>query len=322
MTTKLFAALRFRIIFTVLIYLCVYGTTFGQTKKDSIYSFTVGADVTITIDAPAPGRSKKALLIFYALPNGNTTAQTMGKKMRQGDDWHFDIQHIHAQTKFIRKKLKNENVFVAYLANSFKSWPRWKSEHDDYLQITQHIVDTVYKLVPLSKKVIYLDSHSGGGRFIFNYLDGVDSIPSYIKRISFLDSDYGYDSSYLNKLATWIKNDKRNHLIVFAYNDSVALYKGKRFVSDTGGTWYRTHLMLRQLGKFFSFHTTEDDSLIIYKSAGDRIQFFLKTNPAKAIYHTKQVELNGFIHSILAGTKYDSKGYTYFGKRAYNELIE
>ncbi len=308
--------------FSFLIFFFIACTTFGKTKKDGIYSFTIGSDVKVTIDEPSLQKSKKAILIFYALPNGNTTAETMGKKIKEGDDWHFDIQHILAQTKFIRKKLTNDNVIVAYLENSFESWPRWKTKHEDYIQITQHIVDTVYNLIPFSKKIIYLDSHSGGGRFIFDYLDGVNKIPPYVKRISFLDSDYGYDSSYLHKLVKWIKSDNQNYLTVFAYNDSVALYKGKRFVSDTGGTWYRTHVMLRQLSKFFSFHKTEDDSLIIYKSSSGRIQFFLKTNPTKTIYHTKQVELNGFIHSVLAGTKYDSKGYIYFGKRAYSEFIE
>ncbi|MBK8518201.1 MAG: hypothetical protein IPL55_18535 [Saprospiraceae bacterium] len=34
-----------------------------------------------------------------------------------------------------------------------------------------------------------------------------------------------------------------------------------------------------------------------------------------------QVELNGFIHSILSGTKVEQKKYKYFGKRAYSEFI-
>lgn len=110
--------------------------------------------------------------------------------------------------------------------------------------------------------------------------------------------------------------------MVFAYNDSIALYQGKSFVSATGGTWYRSHMMLNQLAPYFEFHKTEDDSLIIFKSKDKRIQFFFKTNPNRGIYHTQQVGRNGFIHSVFAGTKYDSKGYRYFGKRAYTDLIE
>ena len=311
-----------RIFYVLNIFLFNSGNTFGLSKPDSIYSFKMGTDVKITIDVPQLKKFKKVILVIYALPNGNTTEQTMGKKMKEGDDWHFDIQHIRAQTKFVRNRLIDENIIVAYLENSFESWPTWKTKHTDYITLTQHIVDTLYQLMPLKKKIIYLDSHSGGGRFIFNYLDGVNTIPSYIKRISFLDSDYGYDSSYLLKFKTWVKKDNQNFLMVFAYNDSIALYNGKPFVSATGGTWYRSHLMLKQLAPFFDFHKTEDDSLVIIKSSEKNIQFFFKTNPLRIIYHTKQVELNGFIHSILAGTKYDSKGYRYFGKRAYEDLIE
>ncbi len=308
--------------FVQIFFLLLSCSTFGKIKQDSIYSFTIGTDVKITIDAPAFNHSKKVILILYALPNGNTTEQTMGKKMKEGDDWHFNIQHIRAQTKFIRHKLTNDNVVVAYLENSFESWPTWTRKHPDYIMLTHHIVDTLYNLMPSTKKVIYLNSHSGGGRFIFDYMDGIKVIPSYIQRISFLDSDYGYDSSYLFKLKNWLKNQKQHYLTVFAYNDSIALYKGKPFVSATGGTWYRSHLMLHQLSPFFRFCKTENDSLIVFKSKDKRLQFFFKPNPSRGIYHTTQVELNGFIHSVLAGTKYDSRGYRYFGKRAYSDLIE
>ena len=297
-------------------------SAFGKINQDSIYSFAIGADVKITMDAPALKLSKKVILIVYALPNGNTTEETMGKKMKEGVDWHFGIQHIRAQTKFIRNRLNNYNVFVAYLENSFQSWPRWTKEHADYSRLARHIVDTLYHMMPSKKKVIYLNSHSGGGRFIFDFMDAVSMIPPYINRISFLDSDYGYDSSYLFKLKDWLKYHKQHYLTVFAYNDSVALYNGKPFVSATGGTWYRSHIMLYQMATFFRLRKTEDDSLIIFKSDDNRLQFIFKTNPDKVIYHTTQVERNGFIHSVLAGTKNDSKGYRYFGKRAYSDWIE
>ena len=75
--------------------------------------------------------------------------------------------------------------------------------------------------------------------------------------------------------------------------------------------------MLKDLSAFYSFKLTVRDSLMIYKSLNHQIGFYLKPNPEKKIFHTTQVELNGFIHSLLAGTKYESDGYEYFGKRAY-----
>ncbi|HUS00466.1 MAG TPA: hypothetical protein VMY77_01995 [Chitinophagaceae bacterium] len=288
----------------------------------TVRQFNMYDDVKVTLDIPKsyPDK-KKTIIILYALPNGNSTEQTMGKKIKEGEDWHFDIQHIKAQTAFVRNELEKQNIVVGYLENSFKSWPAWKTKHTNYILEVQHITDTILSLFSAKEKVIYLNGHSGGGRFIFSFLDGVKEIPSYIERISFLDSDYGYEAAYLPKIKSWLRN-KKAYLNVFAYNDSVALLNGKRFVSDTGGTWYRSYMMLRDLSQYFHFEKKKDDSLIIYQSADKRIQFFFKTNPEKKIFHTVQVELNGFIHSVLMGTKRESKRYAYFGERAYKNFIE
>lgn len=289
----------------------------------NMQQFNMYGDVKITIDVPKNySEARKTVIILYALPNGNTTEQTMGKKIVAGEDWHFDIQHIKAQTNFIRAELGKQNIVVVYLENNYKSWPSWKSKHPDYISEVQSITDTVLSLFSAKEKLMYLNGHSGGGRFIFSYLDGVKEIPAYVKRISFLDSDYGYEKAYLPKIKAWLQHNKGACLNVFAYNDSVALLNGKRFVSDTGGTWYRSFLMLRDLSPYFHFTKTRDDSLIVYQSESKRIQFYFKTNPEKKIFHTVQVELNGFIHSILMGTKKESKKYTYFGEREYKNYIE
>ena len=288
----------------------------SQKRVSVIDSFRIHGDIKITIERPAALlANKKTIITFFALPNGNTTEQTMGKKIVPGDDWHFDIQHIRAQTKFIRQQLINENFIVIYLENNYKSWPAWKQKHPDFKKEIPHLVDSLAGIIKAKHKTIYLNGHSGGGSFIFGYLAG-------IKRISFLDSDYGYDSSYYPKFSRWLKEVKGSALNVFAYNDSVALYNGKPFVSATGGTWYRSHLLLSHLQDDFMFSQSSTDSLIIFKNADRLIQFFFKININRGIYHTQQVELNGFIHSVLCGTKFDSKKYTYYAARAYNNLVE
>lgn len=246
----------------------------------------------------------------------------MGKIMKPGDDWHFDIQHIQAQTYFIRKQLVNSNFVTIYLENSYKSWPSWKQKHPEFKKEIPHLVDSLSAMIEKKNKVIYLNGHSGGGSFIFGYLAGVDEIPGNVKRISFIDSDYGYDSSYYPKISSWLKKVSGSFLNVFAYNDSIALYKGKPFVSATGGTWYRSHLMLKHLQDDFIFSQTNTDSLIIYRNNNKQVQFFFKLNFNRGIYHTQQVELNGFIHSVLCGTKFDSKKYSYYAERAYNKFIQ
>jgi hypothetical protein len=290
--------------------------SFAQNRIDSFRMFN---DVKITIDAPSELHGSKKILIIYALPNGNTTEQTMGKTMQAGDDWHFDIQHIKAQTSFIRNGSK-ENFIVAYLENNYKSWPLWKQKHPDFRNEIVHIVDTL--LAYSGASALYLNGHSGGGSFIFGYLDGIGKIPAVVERITFLDSNYGYDSSYYLRFKNWLKENKKATLTVFAYNDSVALYNGKSVVSVYGGTWHKSHAMLHQLQGDFQMQKMRDDSVITYEDKKKRIGFFLKTNPDRKIFHTQQVELNGFIHSILFGTKKENKGYRYFDRRAYSLLIE
>ena len=58
-----------------------------------------------------------------------------------------------------------------------------------------------------------------------------------------------------------------------------------------------------------------------YSALGGRVQFLLHDNPQGAILHTVQVERNGFIQSMLAGTPDEGAGYQYFGDRAYADLI-
>jgi hypothetical protein len=70
--------------------------------------------------------------------------------------------------------------------------------------------------------------------------------------------------------------------------------------------------MLEDLSAAFAMKEVRNDSLIVYKSSDERIQFFLKTNPDRKIFHTQQVELNGFIHSLFSGTRYDSRHYQYY----------
>ncbi|MEO6613020.1 MAG: hypothetical protein ABIT05_11075 [Chitinophagaceae bacterium] len=313
--------LSYRIIFFILVF-TGHLMANGQQRAAVIDSFRLYGDVKVTIDRTAEMRGKKTIITFFALPNGNSTEQTMGKKMQPGDDWHFDIQHIRAQTAFIRQQLSAINFIVIYLENNYKSWPAWKQKHPDYRQSIPHLVDSLAAIILGKHKEIFLNGHSGGGSFIFGYLAGVEQIPANIKRISFLDSDYGYDSSYYPKFSHWLKEVKGASLNVFAYNDSIALYNGKPLVSATGGTWYRSHLLLKHLQADFPFSSSTTDSLILFSSHDQRVRFFFKINTDRGIYHTQQVELNGFIHSVFCGTKWESKKYTYYGRRAYSDLIE
>ncbi|MCX6890692.1 MAG: hypothetical protein WCL11_05325 [Verrucomicrobiota bacterium] len=292
--------------------------------NERITSFTFAPEIKVRINAPgqkAFATGQKVLLIFYALPNGNTTDQTVGKVLKPGDDWHYDIQHIGAQTRFLRELLKDRAVVVVYLEAQSRSWPAWRKAHGD--KPIPEVVEIVKKLFAGHEVETVLSSHSGGGSFIFGYLNAVPAIPDDVARIAFLDSNYAYDKSlgHEEKLAKWLKSSGRHCLCVLAYNDAVALLDGKPFVSAAGGTWGRSHAMQRDLAADFNFTVRTNADFQRFSALDGRVQFILKENPDRKIFHTVQVERNGFIHSILSGTADEGKGYEYFGPRAYAQWI-
>jgi hypothetical protein len=276
--------------------------------------------VRVLIDRPEAPTSKPVLLVFYALPNGNTIEQTMGKAIEPGDDWHHDIQHIGAQTRFLREVIEDRSVVVAYLENDLRSWPAWRKKHGDGK--IPEILTAVTERFEEPRTRIVLGGHSGGGSLIFGYLNSLEAIPDRVERMAFLDANYGYETDrHREKLASWLKASDRHFLCVLAYNDAVALLNGKTFVSAEGGTWGRSHLMIRDLEGAFPFTRSQTADLQRLTALGGRVEFLLKENPERKVLHTVQVEKNGFIESLLSGTRHQGAGYTYFGDRAYSRFI-
>jgi len=296
----------------------------GSFNEQELWIKNGHDSVTININAPLHFNKKgETYLVLFTLPNGNSIEWTKGKKLKPGDDWHFDIQHIAAQTRFVRNLDKKNNYIVVYLMANQKSWPTWKRTIENSKPKIKDLVDSLSGLFKEYHPKIILNGHSGGGSFIFGYLDAVENIPDNIDRIAFLDSDYGYDDSlHTKKIIDWLQRDKKNNLFVLAYNDSIVIYNGKPLVSPTGGTWYRSGLMQRKLAETFPFKSFADTALIVHQALNGRIRIILKENPNGLIYHTVQVEKNGFIFSLLSNTKFDKRKYfTYFGDRAYGKYI-
>ena len=165
-------------------------------------SFLYEPGVRVKINAPAEGLMtprKPVRLIFYALPNGNSTEWTFGKRMGQGDDWHFDIQHIGAQTRFLRAVDTLNSYVVVYLEAENRSWGAWRKAGPGRDLIIKELVEQIASLFSsgcssascagAAMPLVELNSHSGGGNFIFGFMDACDSLPDYLCRISFIDSD-------------------------------------------------------------------------------------------------------------------------------------
>ena len=133
------------------------------------------SDVRVTIDRPSSYDSRLPTeLVLYALPNGNTTEWTAGKLRGPGDDWHFDIQHIGAQTRALRAAMTDRNIVVAYLETPQKSWPAWRAAHPDAGAQIVSLVEETKRGLPKSNSLdVVLTGHSGGGSFIFGYIEEI-----------------------------------------------------------------------------------------------------------------------------------------------------
>lgn len=305
------------VVFTFHIHL-VFAQNFFNNKEIFSHQLEQDNGVCLTFDVPKIDKNKPTKIILYALPNGNNTAQTFGKKLNAGDDWHFDIQHIGAQTKFVRNADTKANYIVVYLENNLKSWPSWRRLHKNSDSLIQRIVFNIYEKYQYLNPKLTLSGHSGGGSFIFGYLNSYTKMPEYIERIGFLDATYGYETEkHHQKLSNWLR-EKNKFLQVIAYNDSVVVFNGKPLVSATGGTWYRSKLMTKDIA---NLKYEENADRLIWANKNSSISFILLKNPEAKIFHTVLVEKNGFIHLLLNGSKLASKNYQFWKNRAYEDYI-
>lgn len=282
--------------------------------------------VRVQINAPNAASSEKhqkRLLIFYALPNGNTIEQTVGKRTWPGEDWHFDIQHIGAQTRLLRQIISDCEVIIAYLENEQKSWPTWRKKFGD--EFIPRILTAVRAELSAKPTAIALCGHSGGGSLIFGYLNTVWRIPHEVERIVFLDANYAYEKDrHKEKLAAWLSDSPGHFLCLLAYDDAAAFLNGRAFVTPQGGTWGKSHEMQRDLSQDFVFQCRTNGGFERSSALEGRVQFILKENLERKILHTVLVERNGFIHSMVSGTAKENRGYEYFvrGRETYSRWIQ
>jgi hypothetical protein len=301
------------------------GFTPSGNFGERIRVLDIYSGVTATIVAPAHiDESKPVDLIIYALPNGNTTAQTIGRKMVEGLDWHFDIQHIGAQTRALRTR-GLPNAIVAYLEADTRSWPAWRAARG-YPKANARIVEIVDQVrravgnYPDMK--VTLTGHSGGGSFMFGFIEGQDSLPSWLERIAFLDANYNFDYPHGEKLVKWLRQNPKNTLVVVAYDDRNIMLDGKKVVSDSGGTWRASSKMMNYLREPFELKADTLGDFHRYRSS--QVVFLLHPNPANRILHTEMIgEMNAYMHAMLVRRPEYEKGPTVLkAERAYTQWIE
>jgi len=284
--------------------------------------------VRLLVNAPGDfSTARPTHLVLFALPNGNTIEWTIGAKLEPGMDWHYDIQHVGAQVRKLRQVTPEENIVVVLLEADTKSWPAWRKAHPDNPKRLREIVSEVSRAVPGpdGNKALTLTCHSGGGSFIFGYINGGDAIGNNIRRIAFLDANYGYadDEQHGEKLLAWLKGDPKRTLVVIAYDDREVKLNGKNIVSPTGGTYRASHRMIDRLMKDVKLEESNRGPFESFTD-GAQIHFLIHTNPEVKILHTVLVERNGVLEALTLNTPQDVKwGGSLMGDRAYSpELIQ
>ncbi|HRX84847.1 MAG TPA: hypothetical protein P5572_07505 [Phycisphaerae bacterium] len=302
------------------------GYTTSPYFSEQIRDFTFDPDVLVEINAPAASAfdpAKPVRLVIFALPNGNTIAQTVGSQMIEGLDWHFDIQHIGAQTRLVRKLTPDANIVVAYVQAKEKSWPTWRKNHADSGAAIVKLVETLRGEFADMPVAVELTSHSGGGSMLFGFIEQVDEIPNWITRFVWLDSVYNYKpETHTKKINQWLRADPTHVLSVISYDDREAKYNGKPLVSPTGGTYRRTQEMVAVMQRDFQLKPAGTDDYRSYHDDAKRIELILLNNPDNKILHTVLVERNGFIHAVTLGTPAAEHAPAFWTDRAYSDWIQ
>jgi hypothetical protein len=303
----------------------------GQTRTapviaaERIQVLTPSAGMRVTMVSPvAIDTTLPVDLILYALPNGNTTSETIGGPLTDSASWRYDIQHIGAQTRALFSHGVAQAI-VAYLEADSKSWPSWRqtrgydSANRDIVRIVDSIVDAIERPPRLT---VTLTGHSGGGSFMFGFIEGQASIPNWIDRIAFLDANYNFEGRHRAPMARWLNADPGHRLIVVAYDDREIMLDGKKVVSDSGGTWRATERMLRWLADD-RIDLVRDTTRGFDRWRSAQIEILRHPNPQNRILHTEMIgEMNAYLHAMLVGRPgYDDRSSVLGPPRAYSPFV-
>ena len=302
------------------------GFTVSPHYDEQILDLTIDPEVIVQINAPAADKfdaTKPVRLVIFALPNGNTIDQTVGKQMTEGLDWHYNIQHIGAQTRVLRNTLDDCNLVVAYLQAEKRSWPHWRRTQENSNTRIVEIIEALRKRFEGLECTVELTAHSGGGSFLFGFIEASDPIPNWVTRIVWLDANYGFDEKkHGKKLETWLNADAKHALGAYSYDDRDVKFNGKPIVSATGGTFRRTEDMKTFFTDPFKLKEEKLESFKRFRSADNRLELVQIDNPEKKILHTVMVERNGFIHALTLGSKWEDRVAPFWSDRAYTDYIQ
>jgi len=295
---------------------------FGEQVREQWFA----EGIRVLVNVPGNFDNKKPTrLVLFATPNGNSIEQTLGCITEGKTDWHFDIQHIAAQIRRLREVEGDTQIVLACIEAEGLSWPAWKKNRQDGPKSIRKVVETVRQWIPSKELTIALAGHSGGGSFLFGFIDAGEEIPNDIERIIFLDADYSFSDAdkHGGKLHAWLKKLQSHRLVVIAYDDRNVMLNGKLVVGPDGGTFRATDRMASSFAKS-GIELVESTSVDfrILKGMNEQISLLVHKNPQNKILHTALVgEMNGLLRG-LANDAPKEKWGAFGGPRAYTNWIQ
>lgn len=294
---------------------------FGEQVRE----LWVADGVRVVVNAPLNFDAKKPTrFIVFATPNGNTIEQTLGCVTEGETDWHFDIQHVAAQVRRLREVSPESNLVLACLEAEGLSWPAWKKARKDGPLVIRKVVETLQGWVPAKDVSVSLTGHSGGGSFLFGFIDGGEEIPPSIERFVFLDANYSFSDAnkHGDKLLAWLKQDKSRRLVVIAYDDRNITLNGKLVVGPDGGTFRATDRMANRFAKEIELVESTSGDFKNRVGMNGQIALHVHTNPNNKILHTVLVgEMNGLLRGLTEDPPTEKWG-TFGGPRTYAKWVQ
>jgi hypothetical protein len=294
---------------------------FGEQVREK----WVEGTVRVVVNAPERFDPKRPTrLVVFATPNGNTIEQTLGCAKAGGLDWHFDIQHVAAQVRRAREVAPTENIVLACVEAEGLSWPAWRKATPDAPARIRRVVEGLRALIPGNRSRVTLTGHSGGGSFIFGFVEAADTLPDYLDRIAFLDANYSFDADkHGDKLLGWLRGYANRYLTVIAYDDRSITLDGKLVVGKDGGTFRATRRMLDRFGKDVALVEGKTGPFVAHTGLDGRLAMYVHPNPENRIVHTALVgEMNGLLKVLTDGDAKAAEGGKFGGPRAYTKWVQ
>ena len=299
------------------------GFTKGSQFDEQVRWSVLESGVRVHVNAPLAMTSERRVLVLFATPNGSTIEQTLGCKAAEGLDWHYDIQHVAAQTRLLRATDARTDYVLAVVQAPKLSWPAFRRDEPLAGKIIPELIDSLTAEVKSTSVV--LSCHSGGGSFLFGTINARDTIPDTIQRIVFLDANYSYsdEDKHGDKLVAWLARDKNHRLVVIAYDDREVVFNGKKAIGLDGGTFRATGRMTSRLGKDLQLTDSREGLFMHTRDPVGQVHCYVHTNPENKILHTALVgEMNGLIHALTLGTQHEEQWGKFGGPRAYTECVQ